>query len=143
VSDGLEVDLYGSYGFELDNGLSLGVGATTYQYTGNFDSSYNEINLSAAFASFQLGYSIGKWDGQIGNKAATEANYSILTLAFANKGFTGTLGIYGDETKGEYFDLNYAKTIGGFDVTVGILVSGRDLDDDESLYFGFAKTFDL
>ena len=31
VEDGLEVDFYAGYGIELDNGLALGLGATTYQ----------------------------------------------------------------------------------------------------------------
>lgn len=143
VSDGLEVDVYGSYSFELENGFSFGVGATTYQYTGDFDSAYNEINLSAGFSSFSLGYSIGKWDGVVGNKSATEADYTILTAAFEHKGFTGTIGVYGDEFEGEYFDLSYATEIGGFEVGIGLLISGSDLDDDESLYFSFGKSFDF
>ncbi len=143
VSDGLEVDLYGSYEFELESGLSLGIGATSYQYTGDFDSAYNEVNLSADYSNFSLAYSIGKWDGEVGNKSATEANYTILTGSFEHRGFTGTIGIYGDDFKGEYFDLKYSTEIGGLDVTLGILISGSNLDDDESLYFRFGKTFDL
>jgi len=143
VSDGLEIDIYGSYTIELDNGFSLAAGATTYQYTGDFDSAYNEINLSAAIDSFSLGYSIGKWDGVIGNKAATKSDYTILTGSFEHKGFTGTIGIYGDDFKGEYFDLSYGTEIGGFDVGVGLLISGSDLDDDESLYLSFSKSFAL
>ena len=143
VSDGLEVDVYGSYNFELENGLSLGVGATSYQYTGDFDSAYNELNLTAGYGVFSLGYSIGKWDGVVGNETATESDYTILTLAVEHNGFTGTFGSYGDEADGEYFDLSYGTEIGGFDVGVGILISGSDLDDDESLYFSFGKSFDL
>ncbi len=143
VDDGLEVDVYGSYAFELESGLSLGVGATTYQYTGDFDSAYNEINLSAGYGQFSLAYSIGKWDGVVGDESATEANYTILTVGFEHNNFTGTVGIYGDEAEGEYFDLAYATEISGFDVGVGVLISGSDLDDDESLYFSFSKTFEL
>ncbi len=143
VSDGLEVDVYGAYGFKLENGFSLGVGATTYQYTGDFDSAYNEVSLSAGYEAFSLGYSVGQWDGVVGNEAATESDYTILTLAIENNGFTGTVGIYGDEADGEYFDISYATEIGGFDVGVGLLISGSDLDDDESLYFSFSKSFDL
>lgn len=143
VADGLEVDGYGGYGFELDNGLSLAVGATTYQYTGNFDSAYNEVNLSAGFGMFSVSYNIGKWDGIIGNEAATESDYTILIITVEHSGFTGTFGTYGDEADGEYFDIAYGTEIGGFDVSVGLLISGSDLDDDESLYFSFGKSFDL
>ena len=143
VSDGLEIDVYGSVGWALENGLSLGVGATTYQYTGDFDSAYNEINLSAGYSIYSLAYSIGKWDGEVGNRDATENNYTILTAAIEHSGFTATVGIYGDDAEGEYFDLSYGTEIGGFDVGVGLLISGNDLDDDESLYFSFSKSINL
>lgn len=143
VDDGLEVDFYGSYGFELDSGLTLGVGATSYQYTGDFDSAYNEINLTAGFGAFSLGYNIGQWDGEVGNESATESDYTVLTLGFEHNGFSGVVGIYGDEAEGEYFDFAYGTEIGGFDVSVGLLVSGSDLNDDESMYFSFGKTFDI
>ncbi len=143
VDDGLEVDVYASYSFELESGLSLGFGATSYQYTGDFDSAYNEVNLSAGYGVFSLGYSLGKWDGVVGNEAATESDYTILTITIEHNGFTGTFGSYGDQAEGEYFDLSYGTEIGGFDVGIGILISGSDLDDDESLYFSFAKTFEL
>ena len=143
VDDGLEVDFYGGYGIELDSGLSLGIGATTYQYTGDFDSAYNEINLSAGFGLFSVGYSIGKWDGVVGDEAATEGDYAILTVSIEKDGFSGTFGTYGKDAEGEYFDVAYGTEIGGFDVGVGILFSGSDLNDDESMYFSLSKSFDL
>ena len=143
VDDGLEVDVYGSYQFEVSEDLSFSVGATTYQYTGDFDSAYNELNLAADFSAFSLGYSIGKWDGVVGDESATESDYTILTLGFSHSGFSGEIGVYGDEAEGEYFDLAYATEIGGFDVSVGVLISGSDLDDDESMYFSFGKTFEI
>jgi uncharacterized protein (TIGR02001 family) len=143
VDDGLEVDVYGSYQFEISSEVNLSVGATTYQYTGDFDSAYNELNLAASFSSFSLGYNIGKWDGVVGDEAATESDYTVLTLGYSNEGFSGEIGVYGDDAEGEYLDLAYATEIGGFDVTVGVLVSGSDLDDDESMYFSFGKTFTL
>jgi uncharacterized protein (TIGR02001 family) len=143
VSDGLEVDVYGSYAFKINDSLSFSVGATTYQYTGDFDSAYNEVNLGASISDFEIAYSIGKWDGLVGDEAATESNYTILTLGYTLGSVTGTVGVYGDESEGEYFDLSYATEIGGFDVGVGLLVSGSDLDDDESLYFSFSKSIGL
>jgi len=143
VDDGLEVDFYGGYGLELDNGLSLGIGATTYQYTGDFDSAYNEVNLSAGFGLFSVGYSVGKWDGLVGDEAATEGDYSILTVSIEKDGFSGTFGTYGKDSEGEYFDVAYGTVVGGFDVGVGILFSGSDLNDDESFYFSLSKSFDL
>jgi len=143
VADGLEVDLYGAYAFEISDASSFSVGFTSYQYTGDFDSAYNELNLGYTMSDFEASYSIGKWDGVVGNEAATEGNYTILTLAYTAGSFTGTIGIYGDEAEGEYFDLSYGTEIGGFDIGVGLLVSGSDLNDDESLYFSFSKGIDL
>lgn len=143
VADGLEVDLYGGYGVELESGLSLGVGVTTYQYTGDFDSAYNEVNLSAGYGMLSVGYSVGKWDGVVGDEAATEGDYSILTVSLEKDGFSGTFGTYGQDSDGEYFEVAYGTEIGGFDVGVGVIFSGSDLDDDEAMYFSLSKSFDL
>ncbi|MBL4632036.1 MAG: hypothetical protein JKY14_13095 [Paraglaciecola sp.] len=143
VVDGLEIDLYGGYGIELDSGLSLGLGVTTFQYTGNFDSAYNEVNLSAGYGLFSVGYSLGKWDGVVGEEAETEGDYSILTVSIESHGFSGTFGTYGADVEGEYFDLAYGTEIGGFDVGIGVLFSGSDLNNNESMYFSLSKTFDL
>ena len=143
VADGIEVDFYGGYGIQLDSGLSLGIGATTYQYTGDFDSAYNEINLSAGFELFSVGYHHGKWDGEVGNEAATEGDYSLLTVAIEKNGFTGTFGVYGQDSAGEYFEIAYGTEIAGFEVGVGAIISGSDLDDDEALYFSLSKSFAL
>jgi len=143
VSDGLEVDVYASYSFEVNDNLSFSIGATSYQYTGDFDSAYNEINLGASISDFNVAYSIGKWDGVVGNESATESNYTILTLGYTLGSFTGTLGVYGDEAEGEYFDLIYKTKIGDFDIGVGLLISGSDLDDDESIYLSFSKEISL
>ena len=143
VADGLEVDLYGGYGVELDSGLALGLGVTTYQYTGDFDSAYNEVNFSAGYGMVSLGYSHGKWDGLVGDEAATEGDYSILTLSIEKNGFSGTFGTYGQDAEGEYFELAYGTEIGGFDVGIGAIFSGSDLDDDEAMYFSLSKSFEL
>jgi uncharacterized protein (TIGR02001 family) len=142
VADGLEVDVYGGYGFEFDSGLALGAGFTTYQYTGDFDSAYNEVNLSAGFGMFSLEYSVGTQDGDI-DLDIVEADYTFTGVSIEHNGFSGTVGIWGDEFEGEYFELAYGTEIGGFDVGVGVIFSGSDLDDDEAMYFSLSKSFDL
>jgi uncharacterized protein (TIGR02001 family) len=142
VADGLEVDFYGGYGIELDSGLSLGVGATTYQYTGDFDSAYNEVNLSAGFGMISLEYSIGTQKEDTGLDIA-EGDYTFFGITLEHKGFSGTFGSWGDEFEGEYFEVAYGTEIGGFDVGVGVIISGSDLDDDEAMYLSLSKSFDL
>ena len=143
VEDGLEVDIYAGYGIELDSGLSLDANFTTYQYTGDFDSAYNEIGLSAGFSLFSVGYVQGKWDGVVGDEDATEGDYSLVTLSIEKEGWSATIGSYGKDAEGEYAEVAYGTEIGGFDVAVGLVVSGSDLDDSESLYFSLSKSFEL
>ena len=142
VKDGLEIDFYAGYGVELDSGLSLGIGATTYQYTGDFDSAYNEINLSGGYGAFSLEYSIGTQEDDV-DLGITETDYTFLGLTVEHNGFSATFGSWGDETDGEYFEVGYGTEIGGFDVGVAAIFSGSDLDDDEALYFSVSKSFDL
>lgn len=142
VADGLEIDFYAGYGIELDNGLSLGAGVTTYQYTGDFDSAYNEINLSAGFGMFSLEYSVGTQADDV-DLGIAEGDYTFTGISIEHNGFSGTFGAWGDEFEGEYFEVGYGTEMGGFDVGVGIIYSGSDLDDDEAMYFSLSKSFDL
>jgi uncharacterized protein (TIGR02001 family) len=143
VEDGLEVDFYGGYGIELESGISLDANFTTYQYTGDFDSAYNEIGLSAGYELFTIGYVQGKWDGVVGDEDATEGDYSLVTLSVEKNGWSATIGTYGKDSDGEYGEVAYGTEIGGFDVGVGLVISGSDLDDSESLYFSISKSFEL
>ncbi len=142
VDDGLEIDVYAGYGVEFDSGLALGAGVTTYQYTGDFDSAYNEVNLSVGFGMFSLEYSIGTQDDDAGLDIV-EADYTFTGITIEHNGFSGTFGSWGDEFEGEYFEVAYATEVGGFDVGIGVIFSGSDLDDDESMYFSVSKSFDL
>ncbi|MDQ7051011.1 MAG: TorF family putative porin [Enterobacterales bacterium] len=143
VDDGVEVDIYGGYAIELENGISLGLSATSYQYTGTFDSAYNELTLSAGFGLFSLDYSKGTWDGAVTDPLALTQDYTILILGVEYEGFSGQYGTYGDQFNGDYFDLSYSTTISELEVGVGLLISSKELDDDESLYFSLSKSFDF
>ena len=143
VEDGLEIDIYGGYGFEFDNGLGLSAGLTTYQYTGDFDSEYNEVNLGLSYDFISVEYTIGEWDGEVGNESATAADYTFLAVTLEHNGFYGTFGTWGDEFDGEYGELGYGTDVAGFDVGFAVVFSGSDLDDSESLYFTIGKSFDL
>ena len=53
VGDGLEVDGYFGYGFDVGD-VNLSVGYTGYFYTGDFDDTYQEINLGAGLGLLTL-----------------------------------------------------------------------------------------
>ncbi|WP_371193589.1 TorF family putative porin [Glaciecola sp. SC05] len=139
VEDGLEIDLYGGYGFEFESGLSLGAGLTTYQYTGNFDTEYNEINLSAGYDFISVEYTIGERDGE----GDPDDSYTFTGITGEYESFYGTVGIFGGDYEGNYLEIGYGGSFEGFDVGVAFIKSDSDLDNDESVYFSIAKAFSL
>jgi uncharacterized protein (TIGR02001 family) len=142
VEDGLEIDLYAGYGHEFDSGLGLSAGVTTYMYTGDFDSRYDEINLGASFGKFSLEYTLGQQADDMALEI-TEADYTFVGVSFEHEGFSATIGSFGKDFDGEYAELGYGFELNGFDVGVGLVISGSDLDDDESVYFTIGKAFSL
>ena len=88
VGDGLEVDGYLGYGGEVAD-FTYGVGFTGYYYTGDFDETYEEVNLSAGYGPLSIGYSIGEWDGDGGT------DYDFLEVSIdLGAGFYGTYGSF-------------------------------------------------
>ena len=59
VGDGIEVDGFFGYGFAA-GAVDLSVGYTGYFYTGDFDDTYQEINLGAALGLFSLDVAVGQ-----------------------------------------------------------------------------------
>lgn len=142
VSDGLEVDFFGGYNFNLTDKLSGSLGFTTYQYTGDFDSEYNEVNLGLSYGMLSANYAIGT-RGDDADLGIVETDYTFLSVTLSYQGFYGTFGTYGDETDGEYFEAGWSTTISEFNVGVSTIFSGSDLSDDETIYFSIGKTFNL
>ena len=144
VDDGLEIDFYAGYGIELDSGLSLGAGVTTYQYTGDFDDTYQEINLGVAYGIASIEHSIGVYD----NFDGPEQDYTFSALTLEHQGFYGTVGSFGDDFDGRYFEVGYRVAVGGFDIEASIISNDKDLDLEtgegtETILFGLSKSFDL
>ena len=98
VEDGLEIDLYGSYGFEFESGLSLSAGFTGYYYTGDFDDTYEEINLGASYGIVSIEYSIGTY----ANFDGPEKDYDFTAVTLDKDGFYGKYGSFGDEFEGKF-----------------------------------------
>lgn len=145
VQDGLEVDFYGGYGFEFDSGLALSAGFTTYQYTGDFDSAYNEVNLSASFGLFSVGYNVGTHEEDTG-LGIPESDYDFISATFEYEGFYGTFGTWGQDFEGDYFEFGYGAEVSGFDVGLAIIVNSEELDvetgeGEESMVLSIGKSF--
>ncbi|BDX08210.1 TorF family putative porin [Planctobacterium marinum] len=145
VEDGLEIDFYGGYGFDISEDVSASIGVTTYQYTGDFDSAYNELNLGLGWGMLSIEYTIGEWDDDA-DLGIPGGDYTFLGLTLEHEGFYGTFGTFGDEADGEYFEVGYGTEIGGFDAGISMVFADSDLgggESDETILFSIGKSFSL
>ncbi|MDW3095804.1 MAG: TorF family putative porin [Gammaproteobacteria bacterium] len=137
VGTGIEYDLYAGYVYEFESGFYLGAGYTTYQYSDNFDSEYNEVNLytggSAGDVSFDFEYTIGEYNSDFLDKNGMieGEDYTFMAGTIGYNGAYLTYGDFGDDADdalGNYVELGYSMELGGFEVT-GALVHTMDLND--------------
>ena len=140
VGDGLEVDGYFGYGADVGD-VSLSIGYTGYFYTGDFDDTYQEINLGAGFGILSVNVAIGEYDNFTGPKQ----DYTYYGVTLENNGFYGTFGGFSQDADGEYLELGYGTTVSDIDLGVSLILANDDLigSDDESLIFTIGKSFDL
>ncbi len=148
---GIEYDLYGGYGFDVGE-FSLGIGATGYFYTDDFDETYTEVNFSAGWEFISVELAIGEWDGTL----PQDYTYSAITFDYA--GFYGKYGTWGNDFDGDYIEIGYVATLTVadtdlFDYSFVIIRSDEMLsfkvdgngnpDEDTFFYAGVSKSFDL
>ena len=140
VGDGLEVDGYLGYGGEVGD-FTYGVGFTGYYYTGDFDETYEEVNLSVGYGPVSVGYSVGEWDGNGG----TDYDFIDVTIDLG-AGFYGTYGSFGDEFDGDYFEVGYGTTVAEIDLGVALIFPSDELEGTgdaagEAITFSIGKSF--
>ena len=140
VGDGLEIDGYFGYGFST-GAVDLSVGYTGYFYTGDFDDTYQEINLGAAAGLFSLDVAVGQYD----NFDGPTLDYTFYSLTVEKNGFYGKVGGFAQDFEGEYFEGGYSTELAEFDLGVTFIYSGKDLvgESDEAIIFTVGKSFDL
>lgn len=140
VGDGLEVDLYGGYGADVGD-VSLSIGFTGYYYTGDFDDTYQEINLGAGFGLLSLDVAIGEYD----NFDGPTADYTYYALTLEKNGFYGKYAGFSQDFEGEYFEFGYGASVAEIDFGIALILANDDLvgDAEESIVFTIGKSFDL
>lgn len=150
VGDGLEVDGYFGYGIETEAGFSASLGFTGYYYTGEFDDTYEEINLSLGYGMFTLDYAVGEYDN-----FGTPLDYDILNLTVASDtGFYGTYGTWGDDFDGDYFEVGYGFSAMELDFGIAAVFSSDEFaglngefdsagnpDESEAIIFTIGKSW--
>ena len=140
VKDGLEVDGYFGYGTEVGD-VGLSIGYTGYFYTGDFDDTYQEINLGASYGLVTLDVAIGEYD----NFDGPTQDYTWYALTVEKDGFYGRYAGFSQDFDGEYIELGYSTTVAELDIGLAAILANDDLVgvDQESLVFTIGKTFDL
>ena len=146
VGDGLEVDLYGAYGFEVGD-FGFSVGGTWYTYTGDFDDDYVEANLGASWKFLSFDVAIG----QYGNFAGPTLDYQFYSLTASHNGFYGTVGMFEDDFDGNYYEAGYGNTLTVqdtdlLDYAIAVIHSDSTLlggESDTNLVFTLSNTFSL
>jgi uncharacterized protein (TIGR02001 family) len=142
VGEGLETDLYFGYGGESGDFNWL-IGATGYFYTDDFDDTYKEINLGIGYGLFSLDFALGEWDG-FGQKE----DYTFTSVTFApEKGPYFTIGAFGRDFDGEYFEIGYERSVAEIDLSIAMTYSDNlpvtRSSGDYALVFGISKTFGI
>ena len=140
VGDGLEVDGYFGYGFDLGK-TTLSVGYTGYFYTGDFDDTYQEINLGTAVGPFSFDVALGQYE----NFDGPTLDYTYYSVTAEKNGFYGKVGGFSQDFAGEYVELGYGTSVSDFDIGVTLILSNEDLvgEDDEAIVFTIGKSFAL
>jgi uncharacterized protein (TIGR02001 family) len=159
---GMEIDLYGGYGFDLGD-FNFGLGGTGYFYSDVFDGNAYELNLSAGWKFISIAYAIGKLEGL---QTMPDRDYTFLDIKLEYKGFYGRYGDWGDElaksltpsNAASLFEIGYGGTLTVsdkdlFDFSLSITRSDKGLSNSvdqngnpaKDTYFiaGVSKTFDL
>ncbi|AFU99775.1 TorF family putative porin [Simiduia agarivorans] len=149
VSDGLEIDLYAGYNFEVNDDLSFTVGFTDYEYTGEFDTYYREINLAASFGFLSVGYS----DGIHGVDGGDDNEYGFWEVTAEHNGFYGKVAGYTKDFEGEYLEFGYGTTVSDIDLGAALIFNSKELSDQtggngqptegQAFVFSISKSFDL
>ena len=148
VGDGLEIDGFFGYGIESGD-FSGSIGFTGYYYTGEFDDTYEEVNINLGYSWVSLEYSFGTYE----NFDGPEQDYDFLagTVDFGDSGFYAKFGTFGDDFDGDYIEVGYGVTISEIDFGVSVIRASDELSDQldssgnptegESLIFTIGKSF--
>jgi uncharacterized protein (TIGR02001 family) len=144
VGDGLEVDLYGAYGFDVGD-FGLSVGGTWYTCTGDFDDDYLELNLGASWKFISFDAAIGEY----GNFTGPTQSYQFYSVTVSHNGFYGKVGMFADDFDGNYYEAGYGNNLTVqdtdlFDYAIAAIHSDSTLlggESDTNLVFTLSKTF--
>jgi len=146
-----EIDLYGGYGFDVSEGVSLDFSYVYYNYSGDTDAlNYSEFQSSVSFSDLTLGLIYSPdYFGSDSDAFILNADYSFSLAENwgldLHVGYTTTdeddIAAPGDN----YVDYSVALTTAGAGVDFALTFFGTDVDDvdnaDDRLVFSISKAF--
>ena len=146
ASEGIEYDLYAGFSGEA-SGVSYTVGYNTYNYTGDFDTYYGELYLSAGSGPVSVEFASGTHDVTGG----TDEDFTFMGITGEYKDLSLTFGSWGDDMDGDYVELAYGKTVSEIDLGVSIIngdattTAGKNniVTDGTAMVFSVGYGFDL
>lgn len=146
VGDGIEIDYYGGYGFDVGE-FTFSLGGTYYDYTGDFDDTYREVNLSAGWKWFTVDAAIGDY----ANFDGPTLDYQFYSLTVEHNGLYGKIGTFENDFGGSYYEAGYGNTLNVqetdlFDYSLALIYSDSTLlggSSDTNLALTLSKSFDL
>lgn len=140
AGDGMEVDGYFGYGGEAGD-FSYGLGFTGYYYTGDFDDTYQEVNLSAGYGFLTIDAAVGQYD-QAGGETL---DYEFYSATVRHNGFWGQYGTFQNSFSGDYLQFGYDTTVSEIDLGISLLVTDDNAvgEEEQAFIFTIGKTFDF
>ena len=136
----------GRDGFDVGE-FSFGVGGTIYTYTGDFDDTYKEVNLSAGWSFLTFDAAIGTYD----NNGGPDLDYEYYSLTGEYNGFYGRIATFENDFDGTYYEAGYGNTLtiedtDLLDYAFAVIYSDSTLlggSSDTNFVFTLSKTFDF
>ena len=146
VGDGIEIDYYGGYGIDVGD-FSFSLGGTVYTYTGDFDDTYQEINLGVSWKFLSIDAAIGEYD----NFGGPSLDYQFYSITATYNNFYGKAGIFEDDFDSSYYEAGYGNTLNVhetdlFDYSFAIIHSDSTLpggQSDTNLTLTLMKVFSI
>jgi uncharacterized protein (TIGR02001 family) len=140
AGDGVEVDGYFGYGSEAGD-FSYGLGFTGYYYTGDFDDTYQEVNLSAGYGFLTIDAAIGQYDDAGGETL----DYEFYSATVEHNGFWGQYGTFQNSFSGDYLQFGYDTSISEIDLGISLLLTDDNAvgEEEQAFIFTIGKTFDF
>lgn len=148
IDNGLEYDLYGSYSGSFNKEFNYSVALNTYNYTDADNLDTVELDFKLGYGPIEVEYATGTIDDNAG-----DIDYNFLGVTLNYKDAYLTLGNYGNDLEGSYFELGYNVSFSALDATFAIINNDDDIeafscrsadcDGETAVTLTVTKTFDV